>query len=291
MMPIMIATIRWQFTPVKGYINPSQDYTAMSNKPDSWPTEGWPSTGFEKKWPGEWNGRFGRGMQYADLEAFFVNNDAQDQEYIVQRNDPEQKLITKGPRYYPRPGKYIGDIRTATVQNGYPWGGLGLRVALRGFQWNNPEAHDMIFWEYDISNISDYDLPKCGFGYHMDARVGGDDNDNGYFNKTLDMAYIWDWDNVGLGGIIPGALGVAYLESPGRPYDGVDNDEDGLIDEQRDNPAGEWVGPTYNIYDLNRFLTAYQLNEEDLREHYEGDEDQDWQDGTDANADGDLFIF
>lgn len=64
----------------------------------------------------------------------------------------------------------------------------------------------MIFWEYDISNISDYDLPKCGLGYHMDARVGGDDSDNGFFDKKLDMAYIWDWDAIGLGGFTPGAL-------------------------------------------------------------------------------------
>ena len=34
-------TILWDFMPVKGYLNPAQDYIAMSNKPDSWPIEGW----------------------------------------------------------------------------------------------------------------------------------------------------------------------------------------------------------------------------------------------------------
>jgi len=284
-------TVEWQLYPAHGYFNETQDYPAMSNKPDSWPLEGWPSTGFSTKWQGEWNGRFGRGIQYAALETYFAANDAQDQEYIVRRNDPEQRLITEGPRYYPRPGKFIGDIKPATVQNGFPWGGLGLRVALRGFQWNNPEAKDMIFWEYDISNISDYDLRKCGFGYHMDARVGGDDEDNGYFNKELNMAYIWDWDALGLGGRIPGTLGVAFLESPGKPYDGEDNDEDGIIDEQRDNPAGELVGPLHHIYDITRFENAYHLDADDLREHFEGDEDQDWQDGVDLNGDGDYSYF
>ena len=33
----------------------------------------------QTKWPGEWDGRFGRGIQYADLETYFVANDAQDQ--------------------------------------------------------------------------------------------------------------------------------------------------------------------------------------------------------------------
>ncbi|MCB9208930.1 MAG: hypothetical protein H6610_01680 [Ignavibacteriales bacterium] len=283
-------TIRWQFTPVKGYINPSQDYIAMSNKPDSWPIEGWPSRGFETKWPGEWNGRFGRGIQYADLESYFVFNDAQDLEKIVQRNDPEENLIVNGPRYHPRPGRFIGDINPdVTVQKGYPWGGLGLRVATRGFQWNNPEAKDIIFWEFDITNISDYDLPVSGFGYDIDMALGDEhspDDDIGYFNKELDMVYVWDFDGIGVGGIIPGVFATAYLESPGLAYDNIDNDDDGLTDEKRDNQAGRIIGAYDNITNLSKFLDFYNLNEEDLKEHWEGDEDQDWSDGFDANGNG-----
>jgi len=289
------ATIRWQFTPVRGYINPSQDYIAMSNKPDSWPNEGWPSRGYQTKWPGEWNGRFGRGIQYADLESYFVFNDAQDLEKIVQRNDPDEKLIVDGPRYHPRPGKFIGDINPdVTVQKGYPWGGLGLRVATRGFQWNNPEAKDIIFWEFDITNISEYDLPISGFGYDIDMALGDEhlpDDDIGFFNKPLDMVYVWDYDGIGVGGIVPGVFATAYLESPGLAYDDIDNDEDGLIDEKRDNHAGNLVGPYDNISDLSKFLITYNLDEEDLKEHYEGDEDQDWQDGFDSNGNGTYSVL
>jgi len=287
-------TIRWQFTPVKGYFNPAQDYVAMSNKPDSWPIEGWPSRGFDTKWPGEWNGRFGRGIQYADLESYFVFNDAQDLEKIVQRNDPEEKLIVNGPRYHPRPGKFIGDINPdVTVQRGYPWGGLGVRIATRGFQWNNPEAKDIIFWEFDITNISEFDLPVSGFGYDIDMALGDEhspDDDIGYFNKPLDMVYVWDYDGIGVGGIIPGVFATAYLESPGLAYDNIDNDDDGLTDEKRDNQAGNLVGPYENITDVAKFTTFYNLEEEDLREHYEGDEDQDWKDGFDANGNG-TYVF
>jgi len=289
------ATIGWGFYPVRGYFDETQDYIAMSNKPDSWPPLGWPAGGSQLIWPGEWNGRFGRGIHYAALESYFVFNDAQDLENIVKRNDPDENLITDAERYYPRPGKYIGDIDpTVTVQGGFPWGGMGLRVATRGYQWNNPEARDMIFWEYDISNISDYDLPALGFGFYTDMAVGdehGPDDDTGYFNKELDMAYCWDWDGIGVGGRVPGSFGFAFLESPGIAYDGEDNDEDGIIDELRDNPAGELVGPLYHIYDINRFKKAYKIDEEDLREHFEGDEDQDWQDGIDLNGDGDYSYF
>lgn len=84
---------------------------------------------------------------------------------------------------------------------------------------------------------------------------------------------------------------VAYLESPGKPYDGEDNDDDGIIDEQRDNPAGSLVGPYDNITDLTKFLDFYNLKEKDLREHFERDEDQDWQDGVDLNGDGNYSYF
>jgi hypothetical protein len=289
------ATVGWGFYPVKGYFNESQDYIAMSNKDNSWPPDGWPSTGFSKKWPGEWNGRFGRGIKYADLESYYVFNDAQDLEYIVVRNDPEGGLIKDGPRYYPRPGLHIGDIDpTVTVQKGYPWGGLGLRISTRGFQWNNPEARDMIFWEFDIANVSDYTLPTSGFAIVTDLSVGdehGGDDDTGYFDTYLDMAYAWDWDGIGVGGRVPGTFGMAFLESPGVAYDGTDNDMDGLVDELRDNQAGSIVGPYDGITNLPAFLEFYNKKEEDLRDHFEGDEDQDWQDGTDLNGDGDYSYF
>ncbi|MCB0730466.1 MAG: hypothetical protein KDC88_05470, partial [Ignavibacteriae bacterium] len=288
-------TIGWGFYPARGYTNEAQDYIAMSNKADSWPPLGWPSRGFDKKWPGEWNGRFGRGIQYAALECYYAFNDAQDLEYIVKRNDPNEGLITEGPRYKPRPNVKIGDIDpSVTVQKGFPWGGMGLRISTRGFQWNNPEARDIIFWEFDVSNISDYNIPVSGFAFVTDLSVGdehGGDDDTGYFDTLLDMAYAWDWDGVAVGGRTPGTFGVAFLESPGVAYDGIDNDDDGIIDEKRDNPAGTLVDPLYNIYDVNRFLSFYNLKEENLREHFEGDEDQDWQDGIDLNNDGDYSYF
>jgi len=33
----------WGFYPVFGYFNEAQDYPAMSNKPNSWPPQGWPA--------------------------------------------------------------------------------------------------------------------------------------------------------------------------------------------------------------------------------------------------------
>ena len=269
--------VEWGFYPVFGYFNETSEYPALSRLPDSWPTAGWPSSS-GPIWPGEWNGRFGRGVTYADLETYFVVNDAHDLEYLGEDDEAQ---------YYPRySSKKIGE--NISIQSGNIWGGLGIRVETRGFQWNNPQARDAIFWEYNISNTSEYDLPEVCFGYWVDNAIGGDgaDDEVGYFNDLLDMSYSWDENGIGIAGLLPGIMGFAYLESPGLAYDGIDNDDDGLIDEKRDNQAVSLVGPTDGIADLSKFLDFYKLNASDLREHWDADEDQDWEDGEDTNGDG-----
>ncbi len=269
--------IEWGFYPVFGYFNENSEYPAISRLPESWPSAGWPSSS-GLIWPGEWNGRFGRGVTYAGLETYFVVNDAHDLEYLG-----EDDLV----KYYPKySSKKIGE--NISIQAGKPWGGLGIRVETRGFQWNNPQARDAIFWEYNIANTSNYDLPEVCFGYWVDNAIGGDaaDDEVGYFNDLLDMSYSWDENGVGIAGLLPGIMGFAYLESPGLAYDGVDNDDDGIIDEKRDNVATALVGPYDGIDNLEKFLEFYRITESELKQHWDADEDQDWEDGDDANGDG-----
>jgi len=278
-------TVDWGFYPVFGYFNELNDYPAMSNLPNSWPTRGWPSRGFEKKWPGEWNGRFGRGVRYADLEAYYVANDAQDQENL----QPISMV-----KFYPRPGKKIGDIspNDITVQKGMPWGGLGIRCEVRCYQWNNLQARDAVFFEYNITNISDYDLTRAVFGFYLDAANGnkapisGLEDQLGFFDKLEDLSYTWSKSGTGFGGGKPCVSGWAFLESPGMPTDGIDNDDDGLTDEKRDNIATKIVGPYDGITNLQKFLSWYNLKESELKLHWDADEDQDWKDGFDANHNG-----
>ena len=219
-------TLDWGFYPAFGYFNSYQDYPAMSDDENTWPSSGWPSVGQQTQWQGYWDGRFGKGVTYADLETYFVINDAMDQEYI-DRNDF---------RYYPRPGKKIQ--QDASFLPGKDWGGLGLRVEIRGFQWNNPLVRDALFWEYNITNISDFNILETSFGYWVDNAIGSEgttDDEVGYFDTYLDLSYSWDYDGVGQAGVAPGIMGFAFLESPGISDDEIDNDQDGIIDEKRDN--------------------------------------------------------
>jgi len=291
--------ILYGFYPVFGYFNENglEETPAISDDPDSWPPDGWPAKGGLQYGPALdgskfFHGRFGIGTEEkpskADLECYFVANDAQDQEYF------EDDLPTA---YYPRlygPNNpiRIGDIRPdVTIGKGKPWGGIGIRVEQRGYQWSNPESQDAIFWEYNIANISEYNLTEVAFGYWVDNGVGDDGTDErGAFDKRIDLAYSWDINGVGLGGRRTGTMGFAFLESPGIFDDGIDNDDDGLIDERRDkplawaDPAGEWVAPEYHITDMAKFLSFYNLKQEELEWHWEGDEDQDWRAFNDANG-------
>ncbi len=271
--------IEWGFHPVAGFMNNLSETPALSNDPLSWPPHGWLYSGRQTHWSGEWDGRFGRGQIKADLEAYIVANDAQDLEYLGE----DDKI-----KYYPRKSVKIGDIDPGvTVQKGKPWGGLGIRVKQRGFQWNNPMAQDCIFWEYTIANVSDYDLPHMAFGYWLDNDIGGENTgEDGHFDKIRNLSYFWDTDGIGTNGYRTGTAGYAYLESPGIFNDNIDNDDDGLIDEKRYNSAGEFVDKMDGIADLEKFLSFYDKKVEDLKDHWEGDEDQDWNDGIDENNDG-----
>ncbi len=293
---------KWAIYPTSGYHSLTSETPAMSDKPESWPENGWPAVGSNGQdtliYPGSWNGRFGQDVFKADLSCYFVANDAQDLEKI--RADRFE-----GRRYYPRGEDFtIGSIDPdVTIQNGRPWGGLGMRVAVRGYQWSNPQAQDVIFWEYNVTNTSDYDLPSMWFGYEADNAVGGEEyvgaDDNAYYKiiKEVNMCFVWDQDFVPVGGgKEPGVVGFAFLESPGLPEDGIDNDKDGLIDEKRDNAVanGEQpIGPFEGIDNLDDFITYYNL--EDLTQeelintlsgHYAADEDKDWQPWKDLNGNG-----
>ncbi|MGE5315102.1 MAG: hypothetical protein ACM3Q4_10440 [Acidobacteriota bacterium] len=219
----------WGFEPLPGYDNPSVPKPAMSIDTASFPKV-WPaSLGLTDAWNGYWYGYFGRGVKNADFETFFVMDDSKDREY-------QQPPYL----YYP-----IASDSTRA--------GAGLRVEVRGFQWSHVLAEDIIFWHYDIVNISDRNIDSTCFGFFSDPGVGGTNSgeDDAYYNTALDICYAWDHDFKGNpNNYQTGYYGYAYLESPGNATNGIDDDGDGMIDERRDDGIDndhDWVRYT----DLN----------------------------------------
>jgi hypothetical protein len=227
--PVMGSQFPWDLEPVPGYINPVNTSPAKNIDPATWPDH-WPVAlradgRTTAAWDGYWYGYFGRNVMNADFETFFVVDDSKDAEF------------TRSPyNYYP-------------IASDSGRGGLGIRVEVRGFQWIHVLAEDVIFWHYDIVNISDHNYDSCAFGFYSDPGVGSFQNsspaNSAYYNTALDVCYAWAEGGVGYpDNWRTGYYGYAYLESPGNPWDGIDNDGDGMIDERRDNDIDDnhnWV--------------------------------------------------
>lgn len=255
---------QWGMEPLPGFAAAGQDAPAFSDKPNTWPMF-WPDfcvgpdQGKGAAWDGNWNGFFGINQFNADQESYFYADDRNDEEF-----------------------NYTPDAQDPTR------GGVGVMLTVRGLQWSQVLAEDVIFWLYEITNISDTDREEMAFGMRGDSGIGGrvdQDDDVFEFDIDIDIAFARDSDGIGFGGFRPTAVaGYAFLESPGNRSDGVDNDQDGLVDELRENDAGLFVGPDAGVDDPAQFAQFYQRN---TRPHWEGDEDQDWDpERDDVGADG-----
>ncbi|KPL14169.1 MAG: hypothetical protein AMS23_00825 [Bacteroides sp. SM1_62] len=214
---------QWGFEPIPGYADEDQDYIAMSDardddgpdkipnsgdddgKPDSWPWV-WPD---RPDWIDPrsgvpfWSGQYGA-YSRADQESYFRMNDYFNDEF----------------QFWPDP-----DDSSKR--------GLAIEVEVRGYQWADPAAEDIIIFTYWVNNTGKYTYERTVFGMYGDADVGeqqDNSDDLSEFNKDDDIVYQWDsnlWSNAD-GGFKPAYFGWKFLESPGDPLDGEDNDGDGL---------------------------------------------------------------
>jgi len=176
-----------RFEPRPGYFQADPSLNsgrspAISTDPRTWPFT-WPDKlddPDDPGWTGDWNGYFGK-RAAADQESFTVMDD--------QFYDAWD--------FYP-------DSRDSTRR------GLGLRIEVRGFQWSNPQASNVIFWHYDITNEGTTDFnDNIIFGLYMDSGVGGSelscdgiyesDDDNAYFDKSSGLNLVYTWDKYGHG--------------------------------------------------------------------------------------------
>ncbi len=256
---------------------------AISNDPRTWPAT-WPDKANDPTdpgWPGSWDGYFGK-RPNADQESYTVMDD---DFYDAWNNYPEHAA---NPNIPLSPNNYYPDSRDSTRC------GLGLMVQVRGFQWANVQAQNVIFWHYDIFNegTTDYNN-NIIFGLYMDSGVGsssmfncdgvnsGDEDDASYvsFFKTghgndstkINLVYCWSLGGHGVdltsNCAKTGYLGYAYMETPGNSYDGIDNDNDGITDESQHSGPGQkivgqdnimaWIKAHPEKYNITKFQAYY----------------------------------
>ncbi len=280
-----------RFEPRPGYFQPDPNINrgrspALSNDPRTWP-DTWPNKVTDPDdpgWPGSWNGYFGK-RAAADQESFTVMDDNY---YEAWDYDPDANDLSRR--------------------------GLGLKIEVRGFQWANPQAGNVIFYHYDITNEGTVDYNEnIIIGLYMDSGVGGSaqscdgvfesDDDNAFFDRSSGLNLVFTWDKGGRGVDLSGNcgrtgyLGYAYLETPGKPFDTTDNDEDGITDERRDAGPGDRIEGQPAIearwadYDTTRFVATYgplaRRPAYRAGVWFTGDEDMDWvAESHDTGADG-----
>jgi len=213
--------IPWTWEPVSGYFNASQSGVALFTDPETWPSF-WPdklNDATDPGWRGSWNGFFGK-TSSSDEETFFVMDDNADERFNFAGNN------TLGVAFKP-------DAQNPSRN------GLALEMRVRGLQWAQFLAQDNIFWLYEIQNTGTTNYNRAVFGMLVGTYIGvtgGDDtpgeydDDFSFFDVEKDLTYTGDYpDNnsrnpswVGPVGLV----GYAFLESPGNPFDGIDNDND-----------------------------------------------------------------
>jgi hypothetical protein len=251
----------WTFLPLPGFGDPNSTRIAMARGSNEWPSSWpafWPDKSNEPDDPGwrndvidnnpnkaAWNGYFGKNVFNADEESYFVADDYVNREFmnrfLPDDDDPDR-------------------------------GGLGVRLSVRGFQWSKASVANSLFIVFDIQNIGTYNHDKMVFAYKLgnnngDTQTQGDGGDDGssFIRElngiTYNVAWTWDQDDIGAGGWSPvGRAGGAFLESPGNPYDGIDNDNDAVVgpNGERSNVPGIGTGDDITLEMFDRGIL--QLN-------------------------------
>jgi len=213
------------FEPVGGYFaGPPNERVAVSTDRTTWPLS-WPDKlgdAHDPGWPGSWNGYFGKSKFSADEETYFVMDDNNDTRF----NDPNQNIWHVAFR----------SDSTNPQRNG-----MGLVVTVRALQWAQFLAKDNIFWLYEIQNTGTTTYNKMVFGMLVGTYVGVTstedyqeyNDDWSFYEPTQNITYTGDFKAIfgqpmrnplWVGGT--GLVGYAFLESPGNPFDGIDNDGD-----------------------------------------------------------------
>ncbi|MCF7841026.1 MAG: hypothetical protein K9N22_09655, partial [Candidatus Marinimicrobia bacterium] len=271
--------------PLPGYNDPFVHKIAMSDspdedrdpdaRPDTWPPYKTSNNPFwypindvtNPDYPGKfvWPGEYGKGVTTADQESYYVMDDS----YVYRHNS--------------YPWSETGELRDDEfyADLGNPdRGGIGLEVEARGYQWIATRAQNVIFFVYELENTGGDTLESVYFGMYGDPHIGGANDysdDNAFYDTFIDMVYAWD-DNARGGpefaDIIPGFFGYKFLESPGEPYDFIDNDEDGMVDESMQDGIdndGDWR--PYDDYNNNGQWDPGEAINDDLGSDGLGPED------------------
>jgi hypothetical protein len=128
---------------------------------------------------------------------------------------------------------------------------IGIEVYQTVYAWDYWFVEDVIFFMYDVKNVSDHTLHDCYFGVCIDCDIGSitgaDDRCSGIVEHEYilmgdtivvdDIAYQWqEQEEPGVPPWWPGTTGFDLLQTPFDLVEGMDKDGDGILDQyERDS--------------------------------------------------------
>ncbi|MEW5797403.1 MAG: hypothetical protein AB1728_00220 [Bacteroidota bacterium] len=282
---------KWGWLPVPGYSAPGQKDIAswgsrtsdLRIRPKSWPESWYNEILGEYVYPSFLGGN----STVPDEEVYYIVDDSTDVEF-------DYRPIASEPNH----------------------GGLGLDLEVRTMQFANPLAEDIIFLVYTAEmDLRAKKIDRVFFGMFGDPHIGGPNNfgdDAASFipgkaiglpafdnllevdgrivtQRARNMVYSWDPDGKSdLAAYTPGYFGYKFLESPNNSVDGIDNDDDGIVDESPFGGKGVFVDGislplTTGIADVAKYTALYGIP----KPRWGGDEDGDWnKENDDVGVDG-----
>ncbi|MEM7656759.1 MAG: hypothetical protein AAF399_11565, partial [Bacteroidota bacterium] len=166
-----------------------------------------------------------------------------------------------------------GNVHTET--GGQP---IGVEIHMLAFAFTTANAvNDMTFYKQTVVNRSSQALNQTFMGQWVDSDVGKFNDDYVGCDTLRGLGYSYNADNDDDGpagyGLNPPAIGVDFFQGPlADPNDGIDNDKDGTIDEDK-----ETIIMSKFVYYNNDFTL---IGNPEVAQHFYGYLTGFWKDGT-----------
>ncbi len=178
---------------------------------------------------------------------------------------------------------------------------IGIELYQTVYAWDISEIEDIIFFTYEVKNVSGHDLQDCYIGICTDNDIGneagmGNDICTGIIDRTYvinndtiivdNLGYQWQeqqepgWDS------FPGVIGFDLLQTPFDLVEGQDKDNDGIPDQyERDSAYYVNMLPQY-MWDVDEDgvpdwrdasenpqvgMTAFKITTLDLEPHIDSE--------------------
>ena len=196
----------WNMNPVPGYFNLQNNMIAKSDNKATWPAY-WPdklSDPNDPGWKGEWDGYFGKNIFNADQEMYYRVGDDNYTRYLYTPDTTDRRRR-----------------------------GLGLIVDVRTLEWSQVSVADAVFFIQEVKNDGTKNISKAAMTIWVADLVGGDgdsQDDTPDFDLIRDIAFSMDSDglssNPAFQNACVGTAATLFLETPGNAVDRIDNDGD-----------------------------------------------------------------